>query len=58
MYRYKITQKLVKFKKKSNFNETMKLQKLLNRIQRRILDPNNIQDGNLLDISPRPKAVN
>ena len=40
-----------------NFNETTKLQNFLNQIQRRIQDPDNIQDGNLSDISPRLKAL-
>ena len=55
MQKCKITQKLVKLKK--NFNETTKLQNFLNQIQRRIQDPDNIQDGNLSDISPRLKAL-
>ena len=44
-------------KLKKNFNETTKLQNFLNQIQRRIQDPNNIQDGNLSDISPQLKAL-
>ena len=44
--------------KKTNFNETVKLKIFQNRIQRRIQDPHNIQDGNLPDISPRPKPFN
>ena len=43
--------------KKNNFNESIKLQNFVNRIQRPIQDPDNIQDGNLSDISPRLKAV-
>ena len=44
--------------KKKNFNETIKLQKFLNRIWKPIQDPHNIQDGYLPDISQRSKAVN
>ena len=46
----------MKFKKK-NFNETIKLQKFVNQIQRRIQDPHNIQGKNLPDMSPWLKAV-
>ena len=45
-------------KLKKNFNETIKLKKFLNRIQRCIQYPQNIQDGNVPDISPWLKAAN
>ena len=45
-------------KLKKNFNETIKLQKFVNQIQRRIQDHHNIQGRNLPDMSPWLKAVN
>ena len=45
-------------KLKKNFNETIKLQKFVNQVQRRIQDHHNIQGRNLSDISPWLKAVN
>ena len=43
---------------KKNFNETIKLQKWLNWIQRFIQDPCNIQNGNLPDVSAWLEAIN
>ena len=54
---YQITHKIVFYflekqkQNRKNVNKTISL-KFLNRVQRRIQDPRNIQDGNLPDISP------
>ena len=54
IYKYKITQKLVKLKEEKN----CEISEFLNRKQSHLQDPCNIQDGNLPDInSPRPKAI-